>query len=80
MRFWQAALLRAARTFCQVAVASIGTTTRMGEVDWVLVLSTSALSALLSILTSISTGLPEVGLPPSKGAHELEEHKPDMYE
>lgn len=60
MSFWKAALIRALRTFCQVAVSAIGTTALISEVDWLTVGSTAALSALLSILTSIATGLPEV--------------------
>jgi hypothetical protein len=56
----RAALIRAIKTFAQVAIAAIGTTSTMiSQVDWGIVLSTAALSALLSILTSLS-GLPEV--------------------
>lgn len=58
--FWKASLIRALRTFCQCAVATIGTAAVLSEVDWLMVLSASALSAVLSILTSIATGLPEV--------------------
>ena len=57
--FWRAALIRAVRTLCQTAIASIGTTALLSEVDWVMVASTAALAGVLSILTSI-TGLPEV--------------------
>lgn len=59
-KFWQAAAIRALRTLCQTAIASIGTTAMLQEVNWVMVASTSALAALLSILNSIATGLPEV--------------------
>ncbi len=59
MDFIKAALMRALRTFCQTAVATIGTTALLNEVDWVTVLSASALAALLSVLTSFATGLPE---------------------
>lgn len=53
--------MRAVRTFAQVAVATIGTTaTNVYDVNWQLVLSTAALAGLLSILTSVATGLPEV--------------------
>lgn len=38
----------------------IGTSAVMAEVDWTMVLSASALSGILSVLTSIATGLPEV--------------------
>lgn len=58
--FWKYALIRALRTLCQTAIASIGTAAVLSEVNWLAVLSASVLAALLSILTSISTGLPEV--------------------
>ena len=58
--FWKAALIRAIRTICQTAIATIGTTAVLEEVNWILVLSSSALAGLLSILNSIATGLPEV--------------------
>lgn len=58
--FWKAALIRAVRTVCQTAIATIGTTAVLEEVNWILVLSSSALAGLLSILNSIATGLPEV--------------------
>lgn len=57
--FWKAALVRALRTFCQCAVAAIGTTAMLSEVDWIAVGSTAALAAVLSVLNSIATGLPE---------------------
>lgn len=53
-----AALIRAARTFAQVAVATIGTTAIMSEVNWPVVFSTAGLSSIVSILMSLS-GLPE---------------------
>lgn len=58
--FVKAALIRAVRTVAQTAVATIGTTAVMSEVDWKTVLSASVLAGILSILTSIATGLPEV--------------------
>lgn len=58
--FWHAAGIRALRTVCQTAVASMGTAALITEVNWVQVLSASALAGVLSILTSIATGLPEV--------------------
>ena len=58
--FWVAAGIRALRTVCQTAVATIGTTAVIQDVDWILVASTSLLSGILSVLTSIATGLPEV--------------------
>ena len=58
--FWKAALIRALRTICQTAVATIGTTAMIQDVNWILVGSSSLLAGFLSILTSIATGLPEV--------------------
>lgn len=63
MSFIKAAAIRALRTFCQTAVATIGTAAIISEVNWVAVLSASALAAILSILTSIATGLPEAEKP-----------------
>lgn len=59
-KFIVAALIRALRTLAQTAIATIGTTALISEVDWRVVASASALAAILSILTSIATGLPEV--------------------
>lgn len=58
--FWVAALNRAIRTVAQTALASISTAALLSEVNWTAVLSASLLAGILSILTSISTGLPEV--------------------
>ena len=58
--FWIAALNRAVRTVAQTAIATIGTAALMSEVNWTAVASASVLAGVLSILTSISTGLPEV--------------------
>lgn len=55
----KAAAVRAVKTLAQTAVATIGTTAVLSEVDWVLVASASVLAAILSILTSVA-GLPEV--------------------
>ena len=60
--FWIASLIRALRTVCQTAIATIGTAMVLSEVPWLYVASASALAGLLSILTSIATGLPEVQL------------------
>ena len=59
--FWKAAGIRALRTVCQTAIATIGTTAMMTEVDWIMVANASALAGILSVLTSIVTGLPEAG-------------------
>ena len=55
----KAAGVRAIKTVAQTAVATIGTSTIMGNVDWVMVASASALAGILSILTSVA-GLPEL--------------------
>ena len=72
-KFIVAALIRAVRTLAQTAIATIGTTALLSEVDWKVVASASVLAAILSILTSIATGLPEVDDNPIKGAHEKNE-------
>lgn len=59
-RTWaMATLIRAVRTIAQVAVATIGTTATLQEVDWAMVASTSALAGILSVLMALG-GLPEV--------------------
>ena len=55
----KAAAIRALKTVAQTAVATIGTTAVMSEVDWIMVASASALAGVLSLLTSVA-GLPEV--------------------
>lgn len=60
MNFWKAALIRALRTIAQTAIATIGTATLLSEINWVQIASASAVAGILSILTSIATGLPEV--------------------
>ena len=60
--FWKSALIRALKTFCQTAVSLLAVSSISGvlDADWVGVLSASALAGVISILTSIATGLPEV--------------------
>lgn len=58
--FIKATLIRAIRTVCQTAVAMIGTALALSDVNWYMVASASILAGILSILTSIATGLPEV--------------------
>ncbi len=59
-RTWiHAASVRAGKTMAQAAIATIGSSVALGEVNWILVASSSALAGVLSILTSLA-GLPEV--------------------
>ena len=58
-KFIKAAAIRAARTCAQTAIAVIGTSAVLEQVNWVAVISASVLAGLLSILTSVATGLPE---------------------
>ena len=58
-RWWKAAGIRAVKTLAQTAVATIGTSAVLSEVNWAVVASASVLAALLSLLTSVA-GLPEV--------------------
>ena len=59
VRWFKAAGIRAIKTVAQTAVATIGTTAVMAEVNWILVGSASLLAGILSLLTSVA-GLPEV--------------------
>ncbi len=59
MNWAKAAGIRAIKTVAQTAVAMIGTSAVMGDVNWVVVGSASALAGILSMLSSVA-GLPEV--------------------
>lgn len=57
-KWWKAATVRAIKTMAQTAVATIGTSTLVTEVNWLMVASATVMAGVLSILTSIG-GLPE---------------------
>lgn len=59
LSWFKCAGIRALKTIAQTAVATIGTSSMMSEVNWKIVISTSLLAGILSIFTSM-TGLPEV--------------------
>ena len=58
-KWLKASAIRAVKTMAQTAVATIGTSAVMGDVNWIMVASASALPGIISILTSVA-GIPEV--------------------
>lgn len=58
-QWWKAAGMRAIKTVAQTAIATIGTSALLSDVNWLAVGSASVLAGLLSLLTSVA-GLPEV--------------------
>ena len=59
IQWWKAAGVRAIKTVAQTAVATIGTSAVLGDVQWLVVASASVLAGILSLLTSVA-GLPEL--------------------
>jgi hypothetical protein len=57
--WWYAAGIRALRTLAQTAIATIGTSVLITEINWIVVASAAGMAAVLSLLTSLA-GLPEV--------------------
>ena len=62
----RAAGIRAIKTICQTAIATIGTAAVMDQVNWAAVISASVLAGILSMLTSLA-GLPEVDTSEANG-------------
>ena len=63
--WWKCAGIRAVKTVAQTAVATVGVSAAMSDVDWAFVASASVLAGVLSLLTSV-TGLPELPEPEIK--------------
>ena len=59
VKWFKAAGVRAIKTVAQTAIATIGVSATMGEVNWLMVGSASLLAGLVSILNSVA-GIPEV--------------------
>lgn len=58
--FWKAAVVRMVKTIAQTALSLLTVGQAVLDVDWLNVISVSAVAGLISLLTSIATGLPEV--------------------
>ena len=58
-KWWKAAGIRSIKTIAQTAIATIGASVLLSDVNWIAVISASVLAGVLSLLTSVA-GLPEV--------------------
>ena len=58
--FWRAALIRCLHTMAQTALGLLGAGAVLSDVDWLRTLSAAALAGLISLLKSISVGMPEM--------------------
>lgn len=78
-QWWKYAGIRAIKTVCQTAIASIGTAAVLSEVNWIAVASASVLAGILSMLTSLA-GLPEVDDDPEQPEEEPKATEPEQLE
>lgn len=69
--WWKAAGIRAIKTVAQTAVATIGTSVALHDVNWIMVASASVLAGILSLLTSVA-GLPEATEENAEAEEEME--------
>lgn len=60
--WWEAALIRAIRTFCQTFASMIGVGAALEDLNWLRIISVSLTATILSLATSIATGLPEADI------------------
>lgn len=58
-KWWKAAGIRSIKTIAQTAIATIGASVLLSDVNWAAVISASVLAGVLSLLTSVA-GLPEI--------------------
>lgn len=75
----KAAGIRALKTICQTAIATIGTAAVLSAVDWRVVISASVLAGILSLLTSVA-GLPELDVDVLPGEEEVEQEEAEESE
>lgn len=73
----KAALIRAVRTFAQTFIGFIAVGAALEEIQWLRALSVSGAACVLSILTSLATGLPEVDKVQPEPEEEKEKEQDD---